>query len=102
MKILGIRSPLASECIYVQIEEDEPIDKVLQKTVCGLEEVGDNASASQLSRLIQDHHPFLKGQRLDASQSVYELEFTPRVLEGQEIEFAEISLLKAHVGGHDR
>jgi hypothetical protein len=102
MKILGIRLPLSSDPLYVQIEDvNEPLNTVLTKTVAGLEEAGDHSTSSQLSRLLSDHFPFtLKGARLDNSMPVGTLSFEPKILEGQTIEFSEITLLKRHLGGH--
>jgi hypothetical protein len=102
MKILGIRLPLSSDPLYVQIEDvSETLSTVLQKTVAGLEECGDATTSSQLQRLLTDHLPFtLKGSRINSADPVGNLAYEPKILEGQSIEFSEITLLREHRGGN--
>lgn len=103
-KILGIRSPLSSDVIYIEIDDEtaseDTIQIILNKTIAGLEEIGDFDSAMQLSQLLQNHSPFtLKGEKLDIHGQIKQIDFHSKLIETEIVEYAEITLLKQHQGG---
>ena len=99
-RVIGIRYPLSRDPIFIEVVNlDKTIENVLLDTVTELEKAGKTHEALQLQQTITDHTPFVKGQQFARTSPMQEIPFQEKFLEGEQVNYAELNLLKEHVGG---
>jgi len=99
-RVLGIRYPLSRDPIFIEVADTtKPLGELLMDTVAELEKAGKAHDAFQLQQALMDHIPFVKGQQFSRECPVQEVPFQEKILEGEQVNYAEVNLLKEHVGG---
>ena len=100
-RVIGIRYPLSRDPIFIEVSDtNKTIENVLLDTVAELEKAGKSHEAFQLQQSITDHVPFVKVQQFARNSPMQELPFQEKFLEGEQVKYAELNLLKEHVGGN--
>lgn len=99
-RVIGIRYPLSRDPIFIEVTDTtKSIENVLMDTVAELEKAGKSHEAFQLQQAVNDHTPFVKGQQFSRDYPIQEIPFQEKFLEGEQVNYAEVNLLKEHVGG---
>ena len=99
-RVLGIRYPLSRDPIFVAVKDtSKSIGEILMDTVAALETAGKTHESFQLQQAMNDHVPFVKGQQFSREQSIETVPFQEKILSGENVNYAEVNLLKQHVGG---
>ena len=99
-RVIGIRYPLSRDPIFIEVDDlNKTIENVLIDTITELEKAGKSHEAFQLQQSITDHTPFVKGQQFARSSPMQEIPFQEKFLEGEQVNYAEVNLLKEHVAG---
>ena len=99
-RVLGIRYPLSRDPIFVAVTDaSKTIGETLMDTVTALETAGKAHESMQLQQAMSDHVPFVKGQQFSIEQSIETVPFQEKILSGENVNYAEVNLLKQHVGG---
>lgn len=99
-QVLGIRFPLARDPIFVEVTDPtQSLEILLIDTVVKLEKAGKPHEAYQLQQALKDHIPFIKGQQYLVDRPIQEIPFQEKFLEGEQVNYAELNLLRKHVGG---
>ena len=99
-RVLGIRYPLSRDPIFVAVTDtSKSIGEIMVDTVAALETAGKTHEAFQLQQAMNDHVPFVKGQQFSREQPLETVPFQEKILSGENVNYAEVNLLKEHVGG---
>ncbi len=99
-RVLGIRYPLSRDPIFVAVTgTSKTIGETLMDTVTALETAGKTHESMQLQQAMNDHIPFVKGVQFSSEQSIETVPFQEKILSGENVNYAEVNLLKQHVGG---
>ena len=99
-RVLGIRYPLSRDPIFIEMTDpSNSLETVLMDTVGELEKAGKSHEAFQMQQSLKDHLLFVNGQQFSGDRPVQDIPFQEKFLEGEQVDYAEINLLKEHVGG---
>ncbi|MFQ5818845.1 MAG: hypothetical protein ACE5I5_02555 [Candidatus Heimdallarchaeota archaeon] len=100
-RVLGIRFPLSRDPIFVEVTDPtKSLEIVLLDTVSELEKAGKPHEAYQLQQSLKDHIPFVKGQQYLMDRPIQDVPFQEKFLEGEQVNYAELNLLREHIGGN--
>lgn len=98
--ICKINLALSDQPLYISINNDDmSMDSIFDEAVTTLRDSGRAHESQQLAQLYQDHQIMSKGQMISKGSSFKELKGETREVNGQTINFAEVELIKQHVGG---
>lgn len=98
--ILKISSPLSNSGFFTAINDQEmSMDAIIRETIKSLQEDGRYHESIQLENLYRDHLLFCEGNMIGKGTLFNQLKPELRTINGEETAFAEISLIKGHVGG---
>ena len=98
--ICKINLALSDQPLYVSIsDENVSMNTVFNEAIQTLQDSGRAHESQQLAQLYQDHQIMSKGQMISKGSCFKELKGETREINGQTINFAEVELIKQHVGG---
>jgi hypothetical protein len=98
---LKISTPLSADATYLEVaDSSQSLKSVLVTYADELEETGFPQESQQMRNLMSDHSAYIKGAVVQYDAPVAALSFDLKTVDDAVINFAEISLLKQHVGGH--
>jgi hypothetical protein len=98
--VCKINISLADQPLYVSInDQNMSMDAIMQEAIRSLQESGRAHESQQISQLYKDHDIFSKGKMVGKGTIFKDLNKEERDVNGESINFAEIELIKQHVGG---
>lgn len=98
--ILAIDIALADQPIYISIDdENASMNAIIEGAIKAMQESGKTHEATQLGQIYADHQMFQGGNRIEKGVSFKEMKIESREVQGEKINFAEVSLIREHVGG---
>jgi len=99
--ILKIRFALSNEPIFLDVEDtNKSVKSVLLNAVDKLEVLGMSHEAIQLSNVLKDHNIYIQGTQVNPSAILETLPMEAKVVNDEEINYAEVQLLREHRGGN--
>ena len=84
--ILKVRFALSNEPIFIDVDK--------------LEVLGLTHEAIQLSNVLEDHNIYIQGSQINPETILNTLPLENKVINSEEIEYAEVQLLREHRGGN--
>lgn len=98
--VLKITIPLSDQPIFVGVDSpDVSLDTIITEAVSTLQEAGRAHESQQLAQLYHDHSIIAQGQLQSKGTLFTQIPQDSRVVNGTTVNFAEIELVKQHVGG---
>lgn len=98
--ILKIRFALSDEPIFLDIEnKNQSVKSILTNAVDKLEVLGLHHESIQLSNILQDHNIYIEGSQVNPNTILDTLPLETKTINEEEIDYAEIQLLREHKGG---
>ncbi|MHA1751348.1 MAG: hypothetical protein ACTSXT_02310 [Candidatus Helarchaeota archaeon] len=99
--ILKVRFALSNEPIFIDVDnKSQPIKEILLNAVDKLEVLGLTHEAIQLSNVLEDHNIYIQGSQINPETILNTLPLENKVINSEEIEYAEVQLLREHRGGN--
>ncbi|MBD3229093.1 MAG: hypothetical protein GF329_12970 [Candidatus Lokiarchaeota archaeon] len=98
--VIKIRFALSDEPIFLEVEDkSKSIKSILHNAVDKLEVLGMSHEAIQLSNVLKDHNIYIQGSQVNPDAILETLPLENKTVNEDEIEYAEVQLLREHRGG---
>jgi len=99
--ILKINYALSSRPLYVSVDDPSmSMSTIFDEAIQSLSDSGRSQEAVQLSQLYHEHQIFDQQQNeISKGASFSDMQTTPRLVNDQSINYAEVTLSTKHVGG---
>ncbi len=100
--VCKINLSLSDQPLYVSITDDKmSVDAIITEAVKQMRDSGKSHEATQLEQLYKDHEIHCRGKQFTKGTLFSELSPEKRTVGVEIVQFAEIELIKQHVGGID-
>jgi uncharacterized protein YaiI (UPF0178 family) len=98
--VCKINISLADQPLFVSIaDQNMSMDAIIQEAIRSLNESGRAHESQQIAQLYKDHTIMSKGKAMSKGSLFKELPKEVKEINGEEIHFAEIDLIRMHQGG---
>ncbi len=98
--ICKINLALSDQPLYVAVnDENMSLDSIFKEAVSSLQQAGRTHESQQLASLYKDHDIFSAGKLVSKGLPFKDLSKDTRVINEEQVTFAEIELMTQHVGG---
>jgi len=98
--ILKLSTPLSDHGTFLSVEDTSlSVDGLIHDAIAQLREQGKVFEATQLLSLYSDHEIWISGKPISKGLQIKDIPTSTKTVNGQAINFQELTFVKHHVGG---